>query len=136
MELIFQGSLLAQSSCVISYTKAVKMLQQGCQAFIASVEQVGQQKPTDFASIPVVRNFPEVFPEKLPGVPPPREVEFAIDVAPGTEPISKAPYRMAPAELKELKSQLEEMLEAGFIRPSTSAWGAPVLFVKKKDGSL
>ena len=65
MELIFQGSLLAQSSCVISYTKAVKMLQQGCQAFIASVEQVGQQKPTDFASILVVQNFPEVFPEKF-----------------------------------------------------------------------
>ena len=84
----------------------------------------------------MVQNFPEVFPEKLPGVPPPREVEFAIDVAPRTEPISKAPYRMAPAELKELKSQLEEMLEAGFICPSTSPWGAPVLFVKKKDGSL
>ena len=63
-------------------------------------------------------------------------MEFEIDLAPGTTPISKAPYRMAPTELKELKTQLEELLQAEFIPPSTSPWGAPVLFVKKKDGSL
>ena len=69
-------------------------------------------------------------------VTPAREIEFNINLIPDTTPISKAPYRMAPAELKELKVQLEEMLEKGLIRPSTSPWGAPVLFVRKKDGTL
>nr|GFB16197.1 putative reverse transcriptase domain-containing protein [Tanacetum cinerariifolium] len=73
---------------------------------------------------------------ELPGIPPVREVEFNIELIPGSEPISKSPYRMAPIELKELKDQLQELLERGFIRPSVSPWGAPVLFVKKKDGSM
>nr|GFC40182.1 putative reverse transcriptase domain-containing protein [Tanacetum cinerariifolium] len=72
----------------------------------------------------------------LPGIPPVREVEFNIELIPGAEPISKAPYRMAPVELKELKDQLQELLEQGFIRPSVSPLGAPVLFVTKKDGSI
>ena len=84
----------------------------------------------------VVCDFPDVFPEELPGLPPPREIEFTIEVYPGTEPISIAPYRMAPLELKELRKQLDELLSIGFIRPSTSPWGAPVLFVKKKDNTL
>nr|GFC88367.1 putative nucleotidyltransferase, ribonuclease H [Tanacetum cinerariifolium] len=79
---------------------------------------------------------PDVFPDELPGIPPVREVEFNIELIPGAEPISKAPYRMAPIELKKLKDQLQELLERGFIRPSVSPWGAPVLFVKKKDGSM
>nr|GFD57751.1 putative reverse transcriptase domain, aspartic peptidase domain protein [Tanacetum cinerariifolium] len=70
------------------------------------------------------------------GIPPVREVEFNIELIPGAEPISKAPYRMAPVELKELKDQLQELLKRGFIRPSVSPWGALVLFVKKKDGSM
>ncbi|GJU06978.1 putative nucleotidyltransferase, ribonuclease H [Tanacetum coccineum] len=78
----------------------------------------------------------DVFPDELPGLPPAREIKFGIELVPGAEPISKAPYRMAPVELKELKEQLQEMLENGFIRPSVSPWGAPVLFVKKKDGSM
>nr|CAD1840547.1 unnamed protein product [Ananas comosus var. bracteatus] len=69
-------------------------------------------------------------------MPPDREIEFVVDLAPGTTPILKAPYRMAPAELKELRAQLQYLLDKGFIRPSVSPWGAPVLFVKKKDGSL
>ncbi|GJS97366.1 retrotransposon protein, putative, ty3-gypsy subclass [Tanacetum coccineum] len=77
-----------------------------------------------------------MFPDELPGLPPAREIEFGIELIPGAEPISKAPYRMAPVELKELKEQLQEMLENGFIRPSVLPWGAPVLFVKKKDGSM
>ncbi|GJU11108.1 hypothetical protein Tco_1133504 [Tanacetum coccineum] len=83
-----------------------------------------------------VREFADVFPDELPGLPLAREIEFGIELIPGAEPISKAPYRMAPVELKELKEQLQEMLENGFIRPSVSPWGAPVLFVKKKDGSM
>ena len=72
----------------------------------------------------------------MPGLPPEREIDFCIDVVPGTDPISMPPYRMAPAELSELKEQLQDLFDKGFIRPSTSPWGAPVLFVKKKDGSL
>lgn len=86
--------------------------------------------------VPVVCEFPDVFPEELPGLPPDKEIEFCIDVVPGTDPISMPHYRMAPAELKELREQLQELLDKGFIRPSSSPWGAPVLFVKKKDGSL
>ena len=86
--------------------------------------------------IPIVRDYPDVFPEDLPSLPPKREVEFTIDLAPGTAPISKAPYRMAPLEIKELKIQLQELLDKGFIRPSVSPWGAPVLFVKNNDGFM
>nr|GFA03416.1 reverse transcriptase [Tanacetum cinerariifolium] len=78
----------------------------------------------------------DVFPDELPGIPPVREVKFSIELILGSEPISKAPYRMAPIELKELKDQLQELLERGFIHPSVSPWGATVLFVKKKDGSM
>nr|GFC26870.1 putative reverse transcriptase domain-containing protein [Tanacetum cinerariifolium] len=85
---------------------------------------------------PIVLEFPYVFPDELPGIPLIREVEFNIELIPGAEPISKAPYRMAPVELKELKDQLQELLERGFIRPSVSPWGAPFLFVKKKDGRM
>jgi hypothetical protein len=82
----------------------------------------------------VVNDFPEVFPSDVPGLPPVRDVEFAINVIPGTAPIHIAPYRMAPSEMSELKSQLEDLLSKKFIRPSVSPWGAPVLLVKKKDG--
>jgi hypothetical protein len=83
----------------------------------------------------VVRDFPDVFPEELPGMPPDREVEFVIDLLPGTALISKRPYMMSVEELKELKKQLTELQEVGYIRSSSSPWGAPVLFVQKKDGS-
>jgi hypothetical protein len=83
----------------------------------------------------VVRDFPNVFLEELLGMPPDREVEFVIDPLPETAPISKRPYRMSVEELKELKKQLMELQEAGYIRPSSSPCGAPILFVQKKDGS-
>jgi hypothetical protein len=85
--------------------------------------------------IRVVRDFPDVFLEELPGMPPDKEVEFVMDLLPGTAPISKRPYKISVEELKELKKQLTELQEAGYIRPSSSPWGAPVLFVQKKDGS-
>nr|XP_016491152.1 PREDICTED: uncharacterized protein LOC107810837 [Nicotiana tabacum] len=87
-------------------------------------------------SVPIVNEFPEVFPEDLPGVPPDREIDFGIDLLPDTKPISILPYRMAPAELKELKVQSKDLLDKGFIRPSVSPWGTPILFVRKNDGSL
>nr|GEU31803.1 hypothetical protein [Tanacetum cinerariifolium] len=83
-----------------------------------------------------VRDYPEVFPKDLPGLPPARPVEFQIDIIPGTAPVARAPYRLAPSEIKELLKQLQELSKKGFIRPSSSPWGAPVLFVKKKDGSF
>jgi predicted aspartyl protease len=86
-------------------------------------------------NIRAVRDFPDVFPEELPGMPPDREVEFVIDLLPGTAPISKGPYRMSVEELKELNKQLTELQEAGYICPSSSPWGAPVMFIQKKDGS-
>ncbi|MCI63363.1 RNA-directed DNA polymerase (Reverse transcriptase), partial [Trifolium medium] len=82
--------------------------------------------------LPVVCEFPGVFPGDVSDLPPEREVEFSIDLIPGTGPISMTPYRMSASELKELKKQLEELLEKKFIRPSVSPWGAPVLLVKKK----
>ena len=86
--------------------------------------------------IPIVKEFPEVFPEDLPGLPPYRQVEFHIDLVPGAGPVAKSPYRLAPSEMQELSTQLQELLDKGFIRPSYSPWGATVLFVKKKDGTF
>ena len=92
--------------------------------------------PLEIHDVPVVCDFPDVFPEELPGMPPDRSVEFVIELVPGTAPISKRPYRMPPEELAELKKQLEELEGKGFIQPSTSSWGCPGLFVKKKDTTI
>jgi hypothetical protein len=86
--------------------------------------------------VPVVREYPDVFPEELPGMPPDKDIEFVIDLIPGTSPIAKRPYRMAAPELAELKKQLGELQRGGFIRPRSSQWGAPVLFVENKDKSM
>ena len=86
--------------------------------------------------VPVICEYPEVFRDELPGLPPKRDVEFIIKLLPGTAPIAKRPYRMPANELAALKKELEELLSKGFIRPSASPWGAPVLFVTKKDGTL
>ena len=86
--------------------------------------------------IPLVCEFPDVFPDDLPGLPPDRDVEFKIELIPGTAPISRRPYRMPPNELVELKTQLNELLKKGLIRPSSSPWGCSAIFVKKKDQSL
>nr|GEV19329.1 putative reverse transcriptase domain-containing protein [Tanacetum cinerariifolium] len=86
--------------------------------------------------VPVIRDFPEVFLEELSGLPPSRQVEFRIDLVPGVSPVARAPYRLAPSKMRELSVQLQELLEKGFIHSSSSPWGAPVLFVKKKDASF
>ena len=90
----------------------------------------------ELANILVVKDFLDVFPEELHSIPLEREVDLSIEILQGTSPTSRAPYKMAPTKLKELKIQLQELLDKGFIRPSVSPWGAPVLFVKKKDGTL
>ncbi|GJV04038.1 putative reverse transcriptase domain-containing protein [Tanacetum coccineum] len=100
--------------------------------------QVMQKKSDErrLEDIPVVREFPKVFPEDLPGLPPVRQVEFQINLMPGAAPVARAPYRLTPSKMQELSDQLQELADPGFIRPSTSPWGAPVLFVKKKDRSF
>ena len=109
-----------------------------------SVDVVIQTQPTatvnqldDHANKedPVVDEFPDVFPDDSPGMPPDRDIEFIIELLPGTAPIAKHPYRMAVNELEELKKQIKELQEKGFIHPSSSPWGAPVMFVDKKDGT-
>ncbi|XP_028052740.1 uncharacterized protein LOC114257168 [Camellia sinensis] len=134
-ESIFQGQELTSPPYLISTAKARKLIQRGCQGYLCSVlEEPIMKESIDM--IPFVREFLDVFPEELPGELVDREIEFIIEVAPGTQPISMTPYRMAPVEMKELKVQLQDLLDKGFIRPSVSPWGAPVLFVKKKDGTL
>nr|GEW01372.1 putative reverse transcriptase domain-containing protein [Tanacetum cinerariifolium] len=95
-----------------------------------------KSKEKRLEDVPIVQYFLEVFPEDLPGIPPTRQVEFQINLIPGIAPVAWAPYRLAPSEMKELSDQLKELVDKGFIRPSSSPWGAPVLFVKKKDGSF
>ena len=86
--------------------------------------------------VPVVKDFPDVFPEELPGMPPDQDIEFLIELLLGTGPISKRPYRMPAQDLEEIKKQIKELPDKGYIRPSLSPWGSPVLLVEKKDGSL
>ncbi|GJS52134.1 putative reverse transcriptase domain-containing protein [Tanacetum coccineum] len=124
---------------VISCTKVQKYLLKGSHIFLAHVttkEIEDKSEKKRLEDVPIVKDFPEVFPEDLPGLPPTRQVEFQIDLVPGAAPVARAPYRLAPSEMKELSEQLKELSDKGFIRPSSSPWGAPVLFVKKKDGSF
>ncbi|GKA40728.1 putative nucleotidyltransferase, ribonuclease H [Tanacetum coccineum] len=114
-------------------------MQNGFPIFLAhvtakEVEDKSEEKRLE--DVPIIRDFPDVFSEDLPGLPPTRQVEFQINLVPGTAPVARAPYRLAPSEMKELSEQLQELSDKGFIRPSSSPWGAPVLFVKKKDGSF
>ncbi|GJV87002.1 putative reverse transcriptase domain-containing protein [Tanacetum coccineum] len=120
---------------VISCIKARKYIKRVSQLFLA---QVTGKEPTKkrLQDVPVIRDFPKVFPDDFPGLPPPRQVKFRIELVPEAAPVARAPYRLAPSEMKELSGQLKELSKKGFIRPSSSPWGAPVLFVKKKDGSF
>ncbi|GKE58231.1 putative reverse transcriptase domain-containing protein [Tanacetum coccineum] len=135
------GSNNGHESClnIIFCTKTQKYLLKGCPIFLVHIttkkaENKSKEKRLD--DVPIVQDFLEVFPEDLPGIPPTRQVEFQIDLIPGAAPVAHAPYRLAPSEMKELVDQLKELSDKGFIRPSSSPWGAPILFVKKKDGSF
>ncbi|GJT16383.1 putative reverse transcriptase domain-containing protein [Tanacetum coccineum] len=124
---------------IISCTKTQKYLLKGCQVFLAHItvkkaEDKSEEKRLE--DVPIVQDFLEVFPEDLPGIPPTRQVKFQIDLIPGAAPIAQAPYRLAPSEMKELLEQLHELSNKGFISSSSLPWGAPILFVKKKDGSF
>ncbi|XP_042460894.1 uncharacterized protein LOC122044835 [Zingiber officinale] len=121
---------------IISALQAQQLLARGCKGYLLSLVSSNVDSSVQLSDVHIIREYPDVFPEELPGLPPRRQVEFAIELLLSTASISKAPYRMAPRELEELKIQLQELLDKSFIRPSVSPWGAPVLFVKKKDGSL
>ncbi|GKA25327.1 putative reverse transcriptase domain-containing protein [Tanacetum coccineum] len=124
---------------VISCSKVQKYMAKGCQVFLAQISAKKEEDKSEgkqIKDVPIVRDFPEVFPEDLPGLPPARPVEFQIDLITGAAPVARAPYRLAPSEMKELSEQLQEISDKGFIRPSSSPWGGQVLFVKKKDGSF
>ncbi|GJW98601.1 putative reverse transcriptase domain-containing protein [Tanacetum coccineum] len=120
---------------VISCIKAHKYIERGCHLFLAHVTEK-KSKEKRLEDVPIIHDFLKVFSEELPGLPPPRQVEFEIDLMPVDAPVARAPYRLAPYEMKELSVQLQELLGKGFILPRSSPWGAPVLFVKKKDGSF
>ncbi|GJT95152.1 putative reverse transcriptase domain-containing protein [Tanacetum coccineum] len=111
----------------------------GCPIFLAHVttkETKDKSEKKRLEDVPIIQDFPEVFPEDLSGLLLTRQVEFQIDLIPGAAPVARAPYRLAPSEMKELSDLLKELSDKGFIRPSSSPWGAPVLFVQKKDGSF
>jgi len=127
----WKGNTASPRGRFISYLKARKMIRKGYIYHLVRVQDVKAESPT-LQSIPVVNEFPD----ELPGLPPEREIEFAIDTLPDTQSISIPPYRMAPAELRELKEQLRDLLEKGFIRHYISPWGVLVLFVRNKYGSL
>ncbi|KAK1431846.1 hypothetical protein QVD17_08570 [Tagetes erecta] len=121
-----QGETSGSVVGIISCIKAQKCLRKGHVSFLAMVSEKSSDEGR-IENIPIVRDYPEVFPEELPGLPPHRQVEFQIELVPGAAPIARAPYRLAPAELQELSKQLQELLDKGFIRPSSSPWGAPIL---------
>jgi hypothetical protein len=102
---------------------------------VANCAKVNQLDASQGSEVPVVNEFPDVFFEELPGMPPDRDIEFMIELKPDTTPIYKTPYRMATPELAKLKEHIKELLEKEFIRPSSSPWGAPMIFVLKKDGT-
>lgn len=118
---------------LVSALNIKKYFRKGYPMYLCHVVDTSTQENRVY-EILIVAEYTDLFPEEVPGLPPRRVIDFTIDLEPRIAPISKAPYRMASAEMKELKSQLEELLDKGFICPSVSPWGAPVLFVKKKDG--
>ncbi|GJX60048.1 putative reverse transcriptase domain-containing protein [Tanacetum coccineum] len=121
---------------VISYSKVQEYMAKGCQVFLAQISAKREEDKSEgkqLKDVPTVRYFPEVFPEDLLGLPPARPVEFQIDLIPGAAPVARAPYRLALSEMKEFSEQLQELSDKGFIRPSSSPWGAPVFIYSKID---
>ncbi|GJY06117.1 hypothetical protein Tco_0373171 [Tanacetum coccineum] len=134
---IYRMDLLRMCHVVIVCDEKLVRIPYGNETLIfCGNEREDKSEGKQLKDVPIVRDFPEVFPEDLPGLPPAQPVEFQIDLIPGAAPVAQAPYRLAPSEMKELSEQLQELSNKGFTRPSSSPWGAPVLFVKKKDGSF
>ncbi|XP_073041990.1 uncharacterized protein [Primulina eburnea] len=134
-DVIFGVDWLSSTVAVIDF-RPRKLMKKGYQLFLASIVSVSEPVGPRLEDVDVVREFLGVFRDYVSGIPPDREVDFSIELMPSTVPISKAPYRLAPAEMKELKDQIQDLLYKGFIRPSFSPWGASVLFIKKNNGSM
>ncbi|GJW79647.1 putative reverse transcriptase domain-containing protein [Tanacetum coccineum] len=139
--LIIRGDYYGNGSKlnIISCKRTQKYIQKGCQVYLAQVtskkaEDKSEEKRLE--DVPIIREFSEVFLDDLPGLPPARQVKFHINLVPGATPVAQTPYRLAQVKMQELSTQLQELSDKGFIRPSSSPWGTPVLFVKKKDGSF
>jgi hypothetical protein len=129
----FNGSCTRATPPLLSIVQATRNIRQGASAFLAYVTAKPEAERT-LEDIPVACDYPDVFAEVVTGLPPDREIEFTIDLIPGTQPIHKAPYRMAPAELKEIKKQLQELLDRGFIRPSVSRGEHQYCLSRRKMG--
>jgi hypothetical protein len=145
IDVILGMNWLAQHKAILNTKLRTIRLSFGQEEVLLSIPVAIPAKPigrvyeaiiSEIQDIPVVCEFPDIFPEDLPGLPPERDVEFVIELKPGTTPVSRRSYRMPPNELAELKTQLQDLLEKGFIRPSSSPWGCPAIFVKKKDQTL
>ncbi len=134
-EFVYQECKSTFFALYVSASRAKQMILGWCVAYLASVDVTTRPMPP-LSDMRVAREFPDDFPNELPGMPPERETEFTIELIPGTTPISKAPYRMTFTELKEAKAQLDDLLANGLIRPSAPPWGVPFLFVTKKNGRL
>jgi len=132
---VFDDSGVSKDMMFISANQVVTYLKEDSQLYMI-LSSLEIETKVSMCDLPVVGEFPEVFPEDISGLPPEREIEFSIELVPGVGPISIAPYRMSLTELAEIKKQLEELLDKQFVRPSVSLWGAPVLLVKKKDGTM
>jgi len=134
-KVMFDDSRVTRDEMFISANQVVASLKEDEQVYMI-LSNLEVETKVSINDLPVVRDFSDVFPEDLCGLPPEREIEFSIDLIPGVGPISIAPYRMSSVELVELKKQVEDLLAKQFVRPSVSPWGAPVLLVKKKDGTM
>ena len=130
--LVWEGDYTSTPVRIISFLRAKRMVSKGFLPFLVHLRDDTSQVPS-IESVSIVREFLDVFPADLPGMPPDRDIDFCIDLEPGTRPISIPPYRMTPAELRELKAQLQELLGKGFIRPSASPWGCSC-FVCEEEG--
>ncbi|GJY88824.1 putative reverse transcriptase domain-containing protein [Tanacetum coccineum] len=143
-DIIIGMDWLSKHHAVIVYDEKIVCIPFGNEILIVRVflAHVTTKKAKDkseekrLEDVPIVRDFPEVFPKDLPSISPTRQVEFQMDLILGDAPVVRAPYRLAPSEMKELSDQLQEISDKGFIRPTSSPWGAPILFIKKKDGSI
>ncbi|CAH1421825.1 unnamed protein product [Lactuca virosa] len=134
-ELVVNGEGAQCGPVLCSAPRPSRYLYQGYSTFATYVMDTREKGKALVDDVPIVREYPNMFPEDFPGVPPGRQVEFRIDLVPGAARIAKAPYRLAPPEMQELCTQLQELLDKGLIRPSSSPWGTSILYVKKNDGS-
>eukprot|EP00253_Pinus_taeda_P019034 PITA_19034 len=136
-DILIEMDWLEKHWSLVDSNQLAKCVRKGCQIYAVQVGYADSKDKTAILNnIPVIQEFTDVFPEEIPGLPPKRNIDFTIELVPGAAPVSRAPYRMSVPELTELKMQLQELLDKNYIRPSVSPWGAPVLFVKKKDGTF